>query len=213
MSTIAEFRVPAGDFLLAEAFDRLPQLVVRLESSITRSFPSLWIAGATPVEVEEALGADPSIESHEILVETPDRILCDFTAAATSRRISDELIEEGGSLLDATGANGWWQVEMRFSDRKSLSTTYDRLTDAGARVEVVRVADLTDEVSTHPRLTPEQREALSAAFERGYFEIPRRISMEELAEELDISHQALSERLRRAYDTLVNAELEPANKR
>ena len=32
--------------------------------------------------------------------------------------------------------------------------------------------------------------------------------MQELASELDISHQALSERLRRAYGTLVTEELD-----
>lgn len=213
MSTIAEFRVPAADLLLAEAFDRLPRLVVRLESSISKSMPSLWISGATHEEIDAALEADPSVASHELLVETSDRLLYDFTCASSSRRVCDELLEEGGSLLEATGSDGSWHVKMRFADRSGLSRTHDRLDDAGTRIEIVRVAELTDDASGHPRLTPEQREALSAAFEHGYFEIPRRISMEELADELDISHQALSERLRRAYGTLVDDELQPAGGR
>ncbi len=37
--------------------------------------------------------------------------------------------------------------------------------------------------------------------------------MEELAAELGISHQALSERFRRAYETLVDEELQPTGER
>lgn len=55
-------------------------------------------------------------------------------------------------------------------------------------------------------LTSEQYEALTEAIQYGYFEIPRDISLVELAAELDISHQALSERLRRAYRTLISEE-------
>nr|WP_222863711.1 helix-turn-helix domain-containing protein [Natronococcus pandeyae] len=48
---------------------------------------------------------------------------------------------------------------------------------------------------------------MACAVRHGYFEIPRRISLEELAAELGVTHQALSERLRRASDTLAAAEL------
>ncbi|ELY63561.1 helix-turn-helix domain-containing protein, partial [Natronobacterium gregoryi] len=119
---------------------------------------------------------------------------------------------DGGSLLEAWGANGWWQIKTRFPDRDALCTGYDRLADQGIDADLRRVTDVHDRTEIDTRLTPEQREALEAALEYGYFEIPRRISMEELAEELGISHQALSERFRRAYETLVNDELEPANR-
>lgn len=52
-------------------------------------------------------------------------------------------------------------------------------------------------------LSEVQYRALTAAVEAGYYQVPREITMEELAAEFDVSHQALSERLRRAVDTLV----------
>ncbi|WP_290816828.1 helix-turn-helix domain-containing protein [Halovivax sp.] len=214
MSTIAEFRVPADDLALSAAFDRLPEMVVQLESSISRTVPSLWIAGGDPAEVGAALAADPSVDDAELLIETVDRLLYDVTPAPATRRRFDRLLEADATVLDITGKNGWWHLEMRFPERDALATTHDRLDENGASVEVVRVAKLGGRPGTgHPRLTPEQREALVAAFEHGYFEIPRRTSMEELAAELGISHQALSERLRRAYETLVDAELQPASGR
>jgi hypothetical protein len=52
-------------------------------------------------------------------------------------------------------------------------------------------------------LTDRQREALRIAYERGYFDIPRRASLEDVAAELDISASAASERLRRAQTQLI----------
>jgi hypothetical protein len=45
------------------------------------------------------------------------------------------------------------------------------------------------------------------AFEAEYFAAPRETSLSELAEQLETSHQALSERIRRATDNLVESAL------
>ncbi|MFC7157751.1 helix-turn-helix domain-containing protein [Halomarina halobia] len=56
-------------------------------------------------------------------------------------------------------------------------------------------------------LTEEQYEALTEAAKQGYFEVPRDIQLGKLADELSISHQALSERIRRAMLALVGDTL------
>jgi predicted DNA binding protein len=56
-------------------------------------------------------------------------------------------------------------------------------------------------------LTDEQYEALVEAYQRGYFEVPLGITLAELAEELGVSHQALSERVRRGTGALVDDTL------
>ncbi|MFC7008889.1 helix-turn-helix domain-containing protein [Halalkalicoccus salilacus] len=38
----------------------------------------------------------------------------------------------------------------------------------------------------------------------GYYDVPRTVTLTELANKLDISHQALSERLRRAHANLID---------
>ncbi|WP_336363507.1 helix-turn-helix domain-containing protein [Halalkalicoccus salilacus] len=52
-------------------------------------------------------------------------------------------------------------------------------------------------------LTERQESTLTAAYEHGCYGVPREVSLSELAEELDVSHQALSERLRRSHRALV----------
>jgi predicted DNA binding protein len=61
------------------------------------------------------------------------------------------------------------------------------------------------------RLTDRQREVLEFAFEAGYYEWPREITGEELAEQLDISQPTLSEHLSAAERTLLSLLLEQAN--
>ncbi len=52
-------------------------------------------------------------------------------------------------------------------------------------------------------LTNRQYEALRIAYEEGYFAIPRQISLEEIAAELDITASSVTERLRRAQTQLI----------
>jgi predicted DNA binding protein len=56
-------------------------------------------------------------------------------------------------------------------------------------------------------LTRAQREALGLAFDRGYFDVPRDGSLDEMATNLDISPQALSDRLRRGQRNLLEVAL------
>lgn len=57
-------------------------------------------------------------------------------------------------------------------------------------------------------LTERQREALAAANEMGYFDVPREASLGEVAGTLDISASSLSERLRRAQSHLAEEVLD-----
>ncbi len=54
-------------------------------------------------------------------------------------------------------------------------------------------------------LTRRQSEALSRAAAAGYYDIPRRVRLEDLASEMDMSMGGLSELLRRAESRLVKA--------
>ncbi|KAB1191111.1 MULTISPECIES: helix-turn-helix domain-containing protein [Haloferax] len=51
-------------------------------------------------------------------------------------------------------------------------------------------------------LTPAQEESLHVAYEMGYFELPRSITADDVADELEISKSAFLERLRRAQQSL-----------
>ncbi len=57
-------------------------------------------------------------------------------------------------------------------------------------------------------LTDNQREILLLAYEAGYFDVPRDITQDDLAERLDVTDSAVSQQLRRAISMLIAATLE-----
>ncbi|MCU4750565.1 helix-turn-helix domain-containing protein [Halobacteria archaeon AArc-curdl1] len=210
MSTIAEFRVPAAETALSATFEAVPSVRFELEASVSKTLPSLWVSGVERETIEDAFAGDSSVEAFELVTRSEERLLYDIESS-TAQAFYDKLLSSDGSLLEGHGCDGWWQYKMRFRSREALVETHERLENDDITVDLSRVTDISRMTTGNSRLTPEQHEALTAAFERGYFQIPRQISMEELAAELGISHQALSERLRRAYGTLVDAEVQPAN--
>lgn len=80
--------------------------------------------------------------------------------------------------------------------------------DSETETEAVSVLPEGDETPREPLLTELQRRALERAAALGYFEVPRRIQLDELADRLDTSPSALSELLRRAQSRLVSAHLD-----
>ena len=74
----------------------------------------------------------------------------------------------------------------------------DRVSQLTAGTETDHGLDATIESS----LTKQQREALVAALEQGYFEVPRGATATDVAEELDISKSSFLGRLKRAQQTV-----------
>ena len=62
-------------------------------------------------------------------------------------------------------------------------------------------------VSNDQPLTTRQREVVTEALARGYYDWPREITNQDLAEELGISRATLHEHLRKAEQTLLSAAL------
>jgi len=60
-------------------------------------------------------------------------------------------------------------------------------------------------------LTQRQNEIINLAYQNGYFNIPRSISLSEFAKDLNISKSALSETLRRIFKKLANNYLNSSN--
>jgi predicted DNA binding protein len=81
----------------------------------------------------------------------------------------------------------------------------------GIDFDVMNIHDLTGHSGSRVGLTDCQQMALQVAAERGYYTVPRETTADELAEEFGISHQALSERLRRAHGNLVHQILGTRN--
>lgn len=90
---------------------------------------------------------------------------------------------------------------------RALQRAFDEVSDRIA-VEVEWMGGYAPERSdTLSRLTDRQHEALTTAYELGYYETPRAVSFEEVAAELGCASSTANELLRRAEATVIDSVL------
>lgn len=94
--------------------------------------------------------------------------------------------------------------------RDHLRDIIDDLGEFGT-VTLGKLTEFSDEADSP--VTDRQREVATEALARGYYDWPRKITNERLAEELDISRATLHEHLRKAERTLLSAALADGHRR
>lgn len=208
---VATLSIPAEALALEYSSSAVPGIELEAERvaahSTERVMPCLWVSHAEFETVEDAFRSDPSIAT---IVES-DRF--DESAyyhvewAAEVERRVDSYVDKEGSILEARLSEGNWNVTVRFADREQFDEFREQLSDRVHSFRLLRLSESerADERTQH--LTPSQRDALVTAAKRGYFCVPREATVEDLANELGISHQAVSELLRRGTENLVSSTL------
>ena len=209
MSVLVEFTVGASDFAFADAVSDTGVSVTleRFVPVAERTLPFVWVTGGDPVRFERAASDDAYVRDVTHVSDVSDSHL--YRVRWTDRcSLLDALVECDGVMQAATADERWF-FRVRFPDHDSVSSFYNCLGDV--TLEVHRVWTLSDEFERDLRygLTPEQRESVTLALDRGYFETPRKATLSDLADELDISQQALSDRVRRANEKILRRALRP----
>ncbi len=112
------------------------------------------------------------------------------------------------TLLSGLGDAENWTFEVRSSDQKNVSAfqTYCHGNDVPIKLSQLHALSPL-ELDREYDLTDGQRKALVLAYSRGYFDSPRDATQDDLADELDISRQAVSSRLQRGLRRLVASTL------
>ena len=169
-----------------------------------------WAAGDDVEAFEDALAEDPTITSFERITEENGSRLYRVQYAEEVPEVAAyrALVALDGAILHAENDGDGWLVRMRFPTREAIAAFCERCWDADFDLQIRAVYDQHE--GTPERrfgLTAPQYETLLTALHSGYFSIPRGASLQEVADELGVSSQAASERLRRGMKTLVRATL------
>lgn len=208
---IATFSLPHDAIALEHAFRELPEMKVEAERIAAHSrawvMPCLWAANAEFDRTDEVLEADPSVDDIVDGFEFADEKYYQLDWAEHVDQRIDAYVDQRGSILDAEADADGWQIRIRFIDREQFDAFRQALDEQGTGFELRDLTEPGAPRQTFGELTPDQRDAVVLARKRGYFEVPRRTTIREIAAELDISHQALSERLRRGLTNLIDATL------
>ncbi len=208
MTTVVELEVPAERLGLARTFDRVQTFEFQVSGLIGEGPPLVYVSGPDRERVESALERDPSVEVIATLDDASDgQWLLRLEFNQGIKTFQEIVSDNDGAILEASGKDGTWSVKLLFHDRAAVSDCHSLFEEHEFAVTVTRVSAMNDTSNGQTPLTETQYETILKAHELGYFDVPRKVTLEELATELDISHQALSERLRRSHSALVSAEL------
>ncbi|OVE84517.1 helix-turn-helix domain-containing protein [Natronolimnobius baerhuensis] len=211
MATEATFTVPSDQFPLGTIFTQLPDVTVELERLIPSRdvvIPYFWVRGTAVDDIESAFSAHPGVRQIQLVDSVDDEYLLRVEWSLEYDDVLSVLIETDIPLIKATGTNQQWTFDIRGDSRSDLATFHSRCREVGIPVTLTELHALTPvETETEAALTETQQNALVLAYERGYFESPREVTMEELGDELGISQQAVGSRLRRGTKHILGSTL------
>lgn len=211
MAFVVELEIPADTFDLGRVTSVGGRVHLELERVVPAGeevMPFFWATECADYErFERRVREEALVEELTAVARFDDRVLYHVVWGATTASLTRALSESNATILEAEG-NDPWEFQLRFTDRDHLRSFVDACQAAGIEVRLRRVFELQPD--TDPAadgLTDEQRDALVAAVEAGYFEVPRGTTLSEVAAELGISQQATSERVRRGADRVLRRVL------
>mgnify|MGYP006302736011 CR=1 FL=1 len=211
MSVILEFSIAAEDFELGQVLMGEPEIRLELERVVPTGnmvMPFVWASGDTHEAFERHVRSHPRVKELLVLDSVDDSKLYHIEWNDEPTHLIESIVEADATVLEARGdAN--WVFRLRFPDQHQLSVFHDDIVEHDIPIQVERTFTLAKK-SRHGYwfgLTTEQREALVIALQRGYFETPSKVSLDDLAEELDITRQALSNRIRLGNEKILHSTL------
>ncbi|MES3517727.1 MAG: helix-turn-helix domain-containing protein [Natronomonas sp.] len=174
----------------------------------SNTFPFL-IEYHDQAELEAALDADPTIEAYDLVDRNNDTGIYYIEHTEEAKLISSIVTSVNGFVVHTETKDRGWFVQLHLPDRQALSTIWEYAETQGIRIDIIEIyGDSGTDVDASYGLTEPQREALIVAFRNGYFDEPREMSLNEVAEEIGLSSTAMSGRMRRGMRNLISAALE-----
>lgn len=205
-AVIAELEIPPDQVAFSDTLSQFEEISFDIQEIIAHGdmvSPFVWVSGVNINQLEAAFNTDPSVGSYRQLTEQSDGSVLYEIEWSQNIDVMRHLIDEAGAVLHATGETDRWFFRLLFPTHEALSQAYKQCQQNGLNVDIIRVSQAEDSAGGTTPLTEAQQAAVIEAFERGFYDIPRQTTLNELSESRGTSHQALSEQLRRANRNLV----------
>jgi predicted DNA binding protein len=211
MSVIVEFSIAAENFVLGKALRRTAGLSVELEKMIPTgdaAIPYFWVRGKGKSEFTSVLEREEELSSFEVVDKLDGRWLYRAQWDLSVDTFVQAMVTHDAVLQEASGDAESWRFQLRFPDSHQLSEFHTDCRERDIDLTVESLYNPIEPATVEMRdLTTGQRSLIERVYDEGYFEVPRKVTLVEIAEELGISDQAVNERLRRGLSTLIEATL------
>lgn len=206
-----ELSLLAPEFQLGRILSLEGDTTVSLETMVPlgeRSVPFFRVAGSARANFEASARDYAAVSDIHVVTDHDGETLYALNWEISEDSFLARVLSMDGYVFEATGGSDSWQFQLRFPSHGALSEFQESCFGADIPLDIKRIYNPTrPEAGPWYGLTTPQRETLAYAVETGYYSIPRRSSTQDIGEEFGISDQAVSERLRRAVDTLVDKTL------
>jgi predicted DNA binding protein len=210
MGIIVECSVSSPDIALCEATSGVPSVELEL-TDIFATDPEqpvmfFWVKGGDVDAFHDVLVDDWTMTDVELYTDLENlRLYRAVLSPEVDTVLYPVWVEAGGSRLHSTCQNGVWRNRMRFPDRESFAGVRRWCLDNDIEFTLHRIYTETTDGGgeNETSLSPPQARTLELAYETGYYDIPQGTTATEIAAELGISQQAVSERLHRAHAALI----------
>jgi predicted DNA binding protein len=199
----ARFRMELPDDIwIADVSGRFPDATFRLLTGVPMGDRTLELGevrGPDPRSASDALRAHPDVIAYDRLYAGDDRALTSYETTEQGlfeflgeTSIPPEFplaVEDGAMEFGVTATRSQFDALGESLDVSDLQYTLLSVVHGEARSAV---------------LTDRQRECVTVAVRRGYFEVPRGCTLSEVADALDVDKSTASETLRRAVERVLD---------
>jgi len=212
MGFIAEFTVVTPS--MKETTKRVPEMVFKTEDLQLQgdSLPKyvFWASGGDFVEFESAIKDDSTVIDYILLTDLGSRRLyrASLTEESRDRMTYSAAAKNDIVFLDVKMSNSRSRIRAQMPTREALKNYRHACQEMSIEFHLERIyREEENGMISRQGLTKKQYETIILAYEQGYFGDERTATLEELADELGISRQAVGYRLRRGFETLVRHTL------
>lgn len=198
----AQFRIRLPDHLwVSELSQEFPRAEFKLLSGFKIGEYALELGEVvteTPEEVVDAMCSHPKITSYEVLESDPRRALSKYETPQTDLY---EFAETSALTIEfpVEVRDGWYRFDLT-GTRDELNELREALDAMPRSYELESLVTRTEPESL---ITDRQREVLEAAVRHGYFTVPRKCTLAELADSIDADKSTVSEILRRGEEQII----------
>lgn len=211
MGFISEVHVVHDDLLLVPTIKRHPEVTIKYKYNTVVDGENMYFVSVFADDytvIEETMASDETVVDTERVATFENRAIYRITADAEPKIVPDQCIKRGIYVFSIVSGDPGWIVRVHLPDRAALADFQEYCRAHNVSFRITQLYESTASAHETFLLTEEQREILSMAYFAGYYNIPRTVSQDYLAERLDISNSAVSQRLRRAVAQLLRVVLE-----
>ncbi len=161
-------------------------------------------------ELERTFEDDPTVKRYELVSWSDQRGIYYIEHTPETKLISTIVVGVNGFLTHTETKEKGWLVKLLLPDKDALTTIWQYARENDMSLDIIEIhgSESADEESSNSYgLTPEQRTALLKAYEEGYFQEPRDMSLSDVADEMGLSSTAMSGRLRRGMQNLIRTTI------